>query len=48
MHYQQGGGKYPIHASRGRFASRERKIGKNAFVHGELAFWELFVFVTGS
>jgi hypothetical protein len=23
MDYQQGGGKYPIHASRGSFASRE-------------------------
>jgi hypothetical protein len=43
MHYQQGGGKYPIHISKGSFASRE-KIGRNAFVQGELAscIWELF------
>jgi hypothetical protein len=32
MHYQQGGGKYPIHASRGSFESRGRKIGRDAFV----------------
>jgi hypothetical protein len=43
MHYQQGGGKYPIHVSRGSFASRGRKIGRNEFVQGELAFMrELF------
>jgi hypothetical protein len=52
MHYQQGGGKNPIHVSRGSFASREkigrnafcvkgRKIGRNAFVQGELAFMHL-------
>jgi hypothetical protein len=40
MHYQQGGGKYPIHVPRGVFASRE-KIGRNAFVQGELAFMHL-------
>jgi hypothetical protein len=39
MHYQQGGGKYPIHDPRGSFASR--KNGKNAFVQGELAFMHL-------
>jgi hypothetical protein len=27
MHYQKGGGKYPIHVSRGSFASREEKLG---------------------
>jgi hypothetical protein len=51
MHYQQGGGKYPIHVSRGSFAPREefqgefyikgRKIGRNAFVEGEIAFMHL-------
>jgi hypothetical protein len=41
MHYQQGGGKYPIRVSRGSFASREEKIGTNAFVQGELAFMHL-------
>jgi hypothetical protein len=44
MHYQQRGGKYPIHISRGSFASREEKIGRNAFVQRSLhsCFWELF------
>jgi hypothetical protein len=29
MHYQQGGGKYPIHVSEGGgFASREEKLGE--------------------
>jgi hypothetical protein len=32
MNYQQGGGKYPIHVSRGSFASRKEKFGRNAFV----------------
>jgi hypothetical protein len=41
MHYQQGGGKYPIHASRGEFCIKERKIGRNAFVQGKLAFMHL-------
>jgi hypothetical protein len=41
MHYQQGGGKYPIHASRGSFASKGREIGRNAFVQEELAFMHL-------
>jgi hypothetical protein len=42
MHYEQGGGKYPIHVSRGSFASREEnKIGRNAFGQGELAFMHL-------
>jgi hypothetical protein len=41
MHYQQGGGKYPIHGSRGSFASREEKSGRNASVQGELAFMHL-------
>jgi hypothetical protein len=35
MHYQQGGGKYPIHVLRGNLASRKEN---NAFVQGELAF----------
>jgi hypothetical protein len=34
MHYQQGGGKYPIHVLRGNLASRKEN---NAFVQGELA-----------
>jgi hypothetical protein len=41
MHYQQGGGKYPIHISRGSFASRKEKFGRNTFVQGELAFMHL-------
>jgi hypothetical protein len=41
MHYQQGGGKYPVHVSRGSFASREEKIGRNAFLQGELALMHL-------
>jgi hypothetical protein len=41
MHYQQGGGKYPIHVSRGSFCIEGRKIGRNAFVQGELAFMHL-------
>jgi hypothetical protein len=40
MHYQQGEGKYPILVSRGSFALRE-KIGRNAFVQGELRFMHL-------
>jgi hypothetical protein len=39
MHYQQGGGKYPIHVFRGIFASRKKILG--AFVQGELAFMHL-------
>jgi hypothetical protein len=47
MHYQQGGGKHPIHDSRGSFASRERKLGKLGEMHlfrGSLHsyIWELF------
>jgi hypothetical protein len=38
MHYQQGGGKYPIHVSRESVCIRGRKIGRNAFFQGELAF----------
>jgi hypothetical protein len=38
MHYQQRGGKYPIHVSWGSFASREEKIGRNASVQGEFEF----------
>jgi hypothetical protein len=38
MHYQQGGGKYPIHVPRGSFASRKESY---AFVQGELAFMHL-------
>jgi hypothetical protein len=41
MHYQQAGEMYPIHVSRGSFASREENIGRNAFVQGELAFMHL-------
>jgi hypothetical protein len=28
MHYKQGGVKYPVHVSRGSFASREEKLGE--------------------
>jgi hypothetical protein len=38
------GGNYPIHVSRGSFASREEKIGRNAFVQGELAFILMHLF----
>jgi hypothetical protein len=38
MHYQQGGGKYPIHVSRGSFASRKEKLGEMHLFGGELAF----------
>jgi hypothetical protein len=41
MHYPQGGGKYPILVSRGSFCIEGRKIGRNAFVQGELAFMHL-------
>jgi hypothetical protein len=41
MHYQQGEGKYPIHGSWESFASRKEKVGRNAFVQGELAFMHL-------
>jgi hypothetical protein len=41
MHYQQGGGKYPIHVPRGEFCIKGRKNGRNAFVQGELAFMHL-------
>jgi hypothetical protein len=41
VHYQQGGGEYPIHVSMGSFASRKEKFGRNAFVQGELAFMHL-------
>jgi hypothetical protein len=42
MHYQQGGGKYPIHVSRGSCGSRKEKtFGRNAFVEAELAFMHL-------
>jgi hypothetical protein len=34
MHYQQGGGKYPIHVSRGSFASREEKLGEMHLFRG--------------
>jgi hypothetical protein len=44
MHYEQGGGKYPIHASRGSFASREEKLGQMHLFRGSLhsCIWELF------
>jgi hypothetical protein len=43
MHYQQGGGKYPIHVL-GGVCIEERKIGRNAFFRGSLhsCIWELF------
>jgi hypothetical protein len=41
MHYQQGGGKYPIHVPRWSFASRKENFGRNAFVQGEIAFMHL-------
>jgi hypothetical protein len=41
MDYQQGGGKYPIHVSRGSFASREEKLGEMHLFKGELAFLHL-------
>jgi hypothetical protein len=42
MHYQQGGGKYPIHACFQReFYIKGRKNGRNAFVQEELAFMHL-------
>jgi hypothetical protein len=34
MHYQQGGGKYPILVSRGSFASREEKLGEMHLFRG--------------
>jgi hypothetical protein len=34
MHYQQGEGKYPIHVSRGSFASREEKLGEKHLFRG--------------
>jgi hypothetical protein len=44
MHYQQGGGKYSIHVSRGSFASREEKLGEMHLFRGSLhsCIWELF------
>jgi hypothetical protein len=44
MHYQQGGGKYPIHGSRGSFASSEEKFGGMNLFRGSLhsCIWELF------
>jgi hypothetical protein len=44
IHYQQGGGKYPTHVSRGSFASREEKLGEMHFFRGSLhsCIWELF------
>jgi hypothetical protein len=41
MHYQQGGGMYLIHVSKGSFASRGEKFCRNAIVQGELAFMHL-------
>jgi hypothetical protein len=34
MHYKQGGGKYPIHVSRGSFASRKEKLGEMHLFRG--------------
>jgi hypothetical protein len=44
MLYQQGGGKYSIHVSRGSFASREEKMGEMHLFRGSLhsCIWELF------
>jgi hypothetical protein len=44
MHYQQGRGKYPIHVSRGSFASRNEKLGDMHLFRGSLhsCIWELF------
>jgi hypothetical protein len=38
------GGKYPIHVSRGSFASREEKLGEMHLFKGSLhsCIWELF------
>jgi hypothetical protein len=38
------GGKYPIHGSRGSFASREEKVGEMHLFRGSLhsCIWELF------
>jgi hypothetical protein len=37
MHYQQGGGEVPNSRFQGEFCIEERKIGRHAFVQGELA-----------
>jgi hypothetical protein len=51
MHYQQGGGKYPIHVSRGSVhrgkkecASRKENLGEMHLFRGSLhsCIWELF------
>jgi hypothetical protein len=44
MHYRQGGGKYPIHVSKGSFASREENLGEMHLFRGSLrsCIWELF------
>jgi hypothetical protein len=36
MHYEQGGGKFPIHVPRGSFASREGKLGEMHLIRGSL------------
>jgi hypothetical protein len=41
MYYQQGVGKYPIHCFQGQFCIKGIKIGRNAFVKGEVAFMHL-------
>jgi hypothetical protein len=40
----QGGEKYPIHASRGSFASKEEKLGEMHLFRGSLhsCLWEIF------
>jgi hypothetical protein len=43
MHYQQGGGNYPIHVSRESFASLEEKLGE-MHLFRELAFMLLELF----
>jgi hypothetical protein len=40
----KGGGKYPIHISRGSFASREEKLGEIHLFRGSFAFMLLELF----
>jgi hypothetical protein len=39
-------GKYPIHSSRGSFASMGGQIKRNAFVHEKLAFMQSELFLS--
>jgi hypothetical protein len=45
MHYQQGGGKYPINVSTWSCASREEKLGEMHLFRRELAFMLLELFL---